>query len=119
MFPVFERSFCYTAISGRGGLLVEVGGIPPPSANWTTAGLGGLVADPVGGIPPPSAKATEANDISNSVTAKARFIGDSPYLWGIPQGDSLVGGASGRDFRRRTSEIRTKEWSERNPILAS
>ena len=81
---------------GFGGLVADpVGGIPGPSANKTGAALGGLVFDPVGGIPGPSAKATEANDRSNIVTAKARFISDSPYQWGIPQGNSLVGNARG------------------------
>jgi hypothetical protein len=60
----------------------------------------------VGGSPGPSAKATAANDMSNSVTARMRFIGDSPYRWGIPQGDSLVGNASAGAFR---------PWNGQNP----
>jgi len=48
------------------------GGRPPPSADRTTVGF--VVVVLLGGSPPPSAKATEANDMSNSVTARIRFI---------------------------------------------
>jgi len=62
------------------------GGIGPgPSANRTIPAMGGFVGFATGGMGPgPSAIATEANDMSNNVTAKIRFIvillmvGDSP-----------------------------------------